>query len=237
MKRYLFLVLLALSVVLKSQVPGYMGKRFIVSVGSSLALNFKPLYLLDNPNSTYLGPVFTKALNLEYVLSDRRVLCFSFRHLTRKIENEYYSPGSYYHTTNGFEKFTLLNYSIGVKRFSKRAIAPLGYYLKWECYYISGWMDYKSYLYPESTSYSYTWTEYDGGRIKFFGTGGAYSVGKQRIFKDKFVLDYGIRGTVMLVLFDSKSLNVYERQLASSATDVSFFSLINFNVNIGFLAF
>ena len=51
MKKYLFVVLFSLPIVFKAQVPGYMGKRFIVSVGGAMALNFKPFYLLDNPNS------------------------------------------------------------------------------------------------------------------------------------------------------------------------------------------
>ena len=237
MKKYLFLVLLALPVLLKAQVPGYFGKRFIVTVGSSFALNLKPLYLLDNPNSTYLGPVVTQAFNLEYAISDNRMLCGSFRYLTRKIENEYYPNNNFNFVTSGFEKFHLLNYSVGIKRFSKRAIAPVGYYIKWEGYYISGWMDYKPYSLPNPVYSSYEWIQYDSGRLNFFGTGGACSVGKQRIFKDKFVLDYGVRTTLMAVFYKSKSFNIYEKQLASRASDASFFSLINLNVNIGFLAF
>lgn len=230
-----FFIFYLLSIYSIGQVPGYMGKRFIVGVGNSFAVNLKPLYLLDNPESTYLGPVITNAFNVEYVISERRSLCFSVRQFTRKIDNRYYSTNNYNIVTKGFEKFHLFNYSIGVKRFAKRRIAPLGFYTKWEGYYINGWMDYKSYAVPVSTFNSYELVQYEGGKIKFFGTGGAYSIGKQRIFKDKFVIDYGVRSTVMVVLFDSA--NAYEKKLGLYASDVSIFSLLNFNINIGFLAF
>lgn len=224
-----------MSIVSKAQVAGYLGKRFIVGVGNSFAVNLKPLYLLDNPETTYLGPVITNAFNIEYVISNRRSLCFSVRQFTRKIENRYYPSTNFNVVSYGFEKFHLFNYSIGVKRFSKRGIAPLGFYTKWEGYYINGWMDYSPYSLPVSTFNSYELVQYEGGKIKFFGSGGAYSLGKQRIFKDKFVLDYGVRSTVMVVLFNSA--NEYERKLGLKASDVSIFSLLNFNVNIGFLAF
>ena len=67
MRNILFCILFVfIQLYCKSQVAGYMGKRFTVGLSSSLAPNFKILYLLDNPQSPYLGPVITNSLNIEY---------------------------------------------------------------------------------------------------------------------------------------------------------------------------
>ncbi|MGZ4048686.1 MAG: hypothetical protein ACXVNN_04935 [Bacteroidia bacterium] len=217
-----------------AQIPGYMGKRFTIGIGNAISPNFNVLLKLDNPNSTYYGPTLTTALNIDYVYSERRVLSVSLRYLSRKAESDYYID-PYIKETNT-ERFNMINYSFGIKRFGKKSIAPVGFYTKIEGYFIEGWINYKSYSDLDRYTYN-SLIGYPGGRINFKGAGGAYSVGKERIFFDKFPVDFGARATLMALFYTTNSSD-HEKQLAVNATDpINFMPVFNIYIGIGFLAF
>ncbi|MFL5764230.1 MAG: hypothetical protein ACJ77K_09830 [Bacteroidia bacterium] len=236
---FLLLFLPAAEIQGQSLTPGYMGKRFSVGITGAFSPNFNILYRLDNPHTVYPGPVMTIGGNMEYVLSDRKVLCLSARYFTRNIPTEYYDynaiPGAVVDKTR-LEKMRTINYSVGLKRFSRKEIAPLGFYQKYEAFLVRGSLDYQAYELEEQTGngFAYTTTVYPAGKLLFKGFGGGYSIGKQRVFFDKMLVDYGARGTMMICTFHTPS--AYLKQIAGKAQDANII-MLNVFVGINFLAF
>ena len=190
MKKKLVFSLLFISSYSFAQVPGYMGKKFTIGISNSISHNMNLFYFLDRFELDYKGPVISNALNMDYVYSVRRAISISVRYMSRKAESVYYSSSE--NKVLFSEKLNLMNYSFGIKRFSRKSIAPLGFYSKWEGYAITGWLNYKGFTTSEynSSLNGYEKVENPGGKINFTGGGGAYSIGKQRIFKDKFVFNF-----------------------------------------------
>src|SRR3989344_2048017 len=214
------------------QTPGYMGKRF--AVGYTNSVNPNLLSLAVGVPST---PDLSHCLKLNYIISKQRELCFSANFSNRKIPFDII--GANYQTEYYFEKYSSIEYALGLRRFNKSKFAPLGAYSKWDATFIDGWVNYKEYTYYE---YDYlndvsVATIKPGGKVKFKGLGVSYSRGRQRVFSDKYVVDYGVKGTLMLIS-ESETKDSHESEIGSQVSGMlNINPIVNFYIGIGFLAF
>ena len=216
------------------QTPGYMGKRFTVGYSNLLSpnfLNFAFDYKLNRA-------VLTHSLNVNYVISQQREMCISVRYSNRKIRTSSFDPAGGYNELPDFEKLSTIEYSLGFRRFNKAKFAPLGAYSKWDGQFMMCKMKYKDYLEYVSTGYaSSTLVSQPGGSFNLKGFGFSYSRGRQRVFEHKYVVDFGIRGTLM-VIYSSDPLDNHESNLSSDVSgSLNLNPIFNAFIGIGFLAF
>jgi hypothetical protein len=226
-----------------SQSIGYMGKRVIFTHSSF----YFPAFQEPSARRTEGFKMnVTKSLGIDLVASNKYTFCFDAKYLLTGVS---YSAGRNYqnsaiHSQGSITpaKLIALQYSLALKRFRKKAVAPIGFYVKWEVFYQMYWLKYDTEnFYEVNYSYPYTYKieKADGGsgNIRMVGYGAAYSVGRQRIFNDKIVVDYGIRGAVCLPARNSLR-NQVEKSLAENSYNRilshQFFSL---KLGVGFLAF
>lgn len=219
-----------------SQAPGYMGKK--VTIGCSAALHPNAFSFFYSSDLKYTHPIFTYSAYSNFVIAKCREISLAVRFSNRKINNAYYSEDEGAIIPE-YERFSLLEYSLSIKRFSKIRFAPIGIYAKWEIFYLSGQINYDAYVangYDLSTQ-SYKPFNYSAGEINFHGFGGAYSLGKQRVFADKIVIDYGFRPSFMFIKPLEESSH-YEEYLAKySSGPLNGIPIMHVYFGIGFLAF
>lgn len=227
-----------------SQVRSYMGKRLVITHYSF----YFPAFKQPSFRSTKGFKMnVTKALGIDYVIHGRSSLCLAVQYILTGIP--YQSPAGYsynyiYHDGDPTipAKVSVLQYSLGFKKFTRRSVAPIGFYIKWEAFFQQYTIKYEpDGFYDYSNTYYYTQqhAKLDGGSgvIKMNGIGAAFSIGKQRIFWDKIVVDYGIRGSLSAPL-PYKNRTVVEASLKSLAFDrILNCQLLNVKLGIGFLAF
>jgi hypothetical protein len=232
MKKSLLIILIVCMVPVAqfAQVPGYMGKRLILGVENSISPNFPVLLYLDSPTSYYLGPVISSTFRIDYVLSNRKAISLTVRYSPRKFEERYYYNQAY---KTDIERLNLITYSVGMKRYSRKNIAPLGFFTKWEASFIKGWINYKSWTSMEEHGNQYVTIEQPAGSLSVWGLGGGYGIGAQRVFMDKFAVEYGVRANLNLVFYPNAS--AHEKQLANEATEPFQFPVFNAYIGIGFL--
>lgn len=220
-----------------AQVPGYMGKRFTIGYTNSICPNL--LYIAAEV-PTY--PVFSHCLKLNYIISKQREICLSANFSNRKIPFEALDANlqvSSYQTEYYFEKFSSIEYALGLRRFNKSKYAPLGAYSKWDGVFIAGWLNYREY---SRSDYDYlndvtVITTYPGGKVKFRGLGVSYSRGRQRVFSHKYVVDFGVKGTLMFVT-EREPKDSHESSIGSRVgAFVNINPITNFYIGIGFLPF
>ena len=234
-KILIFFLLFVFNLRIISQIPGYMGKRFTVGYSTSLCPNF----ISGDFGLNYHRSFLTHSLNLAYVYSVKREITLSVRYNSRKIFYYTYIPNSY-GITETIEKFSSIEYSLGLKKFNRAKLAPLGAYSKWEAIFIASHVNYKPY---ETENQNYSFGEpltisNPGGTIKFKSIGGAYTRGWQRIFGDKYVVDYGAKGMMMLLVLNDGAGNNYTKGLVREIDhDLSLAPVFNIFIGIGFLAF
>jgi hypothetical protein len=232
--RFLLFILIFISANSVAQIPGYMGKRFTIGYSTMFSPNIVGL-----TNSPVDPPVLTHVFNLGYVVTKQKELCVSVRYSKRGmhlVTGYYGSPTPPIIT---LEKFTSFDFSLGWKRFSRAKFAPLGSYSRWELAYTKAWINYGPYeadQYDGSTGLSNT-VSMSGGKVDFIGFGASYSRGRQRIFKDKFMVDFGFKGTLMGVR-NNGIKNRHEDDLQSLVIgSLNFNPIFNLYIGIGFLAF
>lgn len=222
-----------------AQVPGYMGKRFTIEYTPALHPNAFSFFY--SANLKYSRPIITHSVNLNIVVAKHRELSLAVRYSNRKIDNSYYKSVQEEDRVPAFERFALLEYSIAIKRFSKARFAPVGIYAKWELFYLSGKLNYDSFegLRYDVATQSDKLFVYPGGKLEFVGGGGAYSLGKQRIFKDKFVFDFGFRSSVMFLKSASNyDGSIYVEHLSRDVREpLTAIPIMHFYAGLGFLAF
>ncbi len=245
-KKLLFLFcILFLSSAGFSQVAGYMGKRFIITHYSF----YFPAFKQPSFRSTQGFKMnVTKALGVDIAATGRSSICFAVQYILTGIsyQNAVGYNYSYIQHEEGSTipaKLNVMQYSIGLKKFSRRSFAPIGFYMKWEMFfqqYIIKYDPLDFYTYgSDGYYYSPQYRALDGGSglVKMKGIGSAFSIGKQRIFWDKIVVDYGIRASLSAPL-PYRFANAVESSMAAKAYDrVLNNQLLNVKLGIGFLAF
>jgi len=229
MKKIFVVLILFSCIALKAQVPGYMGKRMILGVENSASLNFPVLLYLDKYNRYYFGPAVSTAFRMDYVLSNRKALSVCVRHFSKKFQVENYAGDP------AQERLHLIFYSVGMKRYTRRSIAPLGFFTKWEAADINGWIHYKPWLGIEERGRGYVTVEHPGGTVSLHGVSGAFSIGTQRIFRDKFAVEYGARAALYLPF--GAGVSSYEKTLVYESTEAYTFPVFNIFIGVGLAAF
>ncbi|MCW3104175.1 MAG: hypothetical protein JWO09_2615 [Bacteroidetes bacterium] len=241
--RYTFLsFILLLSVSMLAQSKGYMGKRFIISLSGMYMPATEPTARkLDGfkLNTTHTA-------GIEFVAGNETSLCASAGYFKTGLG---FSQRSY--TSNNYGVFydgnkdvpitiSIRQYSIGIKKFRRGAVAPLGIYLKWELIYQQGTVDFNKdnfFILTQSSTGVLNHLHPSSGSIPYNAFGAGFSLGFQRVFYDRMVLDYGIRGSITA---DRNGFfgDYVEREIVVNAYNrVAGHQLLNFRIAIGFLAF
>lgn len=243
MKHLLFIVLLLLSILSCAQVPGYMGKRFILSF-TNYAI---PAFEYPMARRYGIGLCYTNVLSAEYLVTSRRAIGISAQYVRTGFDydNIYYNESDRYYKGDPEVPGIVNNLGIALsyKLYGKKRIAPLGNYLKMELLFTKYIVKYNSeefyYRYYPNYYGNYKELKSDAGSgiIAFNGAGVAASVGRQKIFFDKLVLDYGVRASIMIPFVYDFDTEIENR--IRSTVGFRFFShqFLNLKLGIGFLAF
>ncbi len=256
-KLYLFIFIIFNGELSFSQVSGYMGKRVVIGY----SLNFSGAFLSStnfksNLNYTggsettvvqglgFYGINNTHALNIDYIHHKRKSICFLVQYartgLNHVSDNTYRYAGNY-------SKAAILNslgIGVGIKLFKRENLAPYGPYVKWEGVMLLNKISYdnKNYSRYDQATDSYVNTKAGSGVISFQAFAIGFSWGRQRIFKDKFVFDRGVRFLVVPSAasneFNSENHPSFLSEYETKGIERIFrHQLINFHIGIGFLAF
>ena len=105
--------------------------------------------------------------------------------------------------------------------------------------------DYTNFAHPDpNTSEAFLKGTLGTGQYSYKNIAFAYTFGKQRVFYDKIILDYGVRfayspalNIITLSSGDSNSVSVYNYFKRSSNLRIAYEQLFNIHLGIGFLAF
>jgi hypothetical protein len=237
MKSKFILIIFLCSFQLFAQIPGYMGKRFTISYAAWLHPNVN--LLSDVPTTKGVVLDYSHILAADYCVAKRGALCFTFQFSRMGIkyyDNSYNS--SYDYTYLGHDKYpAYLNsktFSIGYKLFASDKFAPVGKYIKWDALVVLNKLIYN----PDDVVVNKTNTRLteEEPNAKSVGGGLALSVGHQRVFYDKLVLDYGLR--IALAVCPANYSSNYARNIFYYSTERTLFNqFVNFRIGIGFLAF
>ncbi len=234
-KRILLSFFVFSTLFVSAQPPGYMGKRV-----SLVYQNF--IFPSLTPNSSRSSVNISHNAELNCVTGKRSALCFTFLYAPIKVKNSTYSYNV--QTTllsdNEFLKFNSFSYALGLKLFfSRNKFAPLGGYVKWELEYSRGILQVGEYSSQNSGSSAPKIT-YSANKMVIAGGGPAISFGKQRIFFDKLIVDYGVRASLIVAWNTEGFANNtgYEKSLETTASNVVLAQqFLNLRIGVGFLAF
>ncbi len=240
-KSFLFFIFCYFSFALNAQVPGYLGKRFSLSYQ-----NFFFASITGTETKSKINISHNAELN--FLTGKRSALCFTFMYVPFKVST-YYNAGNYtqiiFSEDVPYLKCNSFSYTLGLKLFiNRKKFAPLGLYFKWELEYSKGSIKIPAYTKKLSNG-SYwnpvvTSTQYPEQTIIVDGGGPAISFGKQRVFFDKLLVDYGIRAGIIVVWNSKKSYadrgfeNTMIDKVQNNVLAQQFF---NFKIGIGFLPF
>ncbi|MBU0764266.1 MAG: hypothetical protein KJ607_05475 [Bacteroidetes bacterium] len=202
-----------------AQGSGYMGKTFVVSGH----FNLSPA--LINPNSSHKSGLAslntTKTLEADWAFSRNRSTGLFVQFYNTSVDatdktlsyNVRQSYDSYYFDTEeieliGYYGINGINFGANIRFYIGDWIAPLGRYIQldlflmtWTVYGVSKfehpvYSDISStYIFPEIAT-----------EPRYYNTGGAFTVGKQRILFDRITIKYGIRNS--LILFYISPINM-----------------------------
>lgn len=239
-----------------SQIAGYMGKHLVIGY----SLNFSPALISPtvfrttaNTISGYVpdisdgvsfnGVNTTHVLNLDYVHHRRKAVCLLVQYARTGLN--YFSGNSYKYEGSYAEPVILnsLGIGFGIKLFKRENLAPYGPYVKWEGVMLLNRINYENTKYSryDAATDKDIPTKPGSGVIDFQTFAIGFSWGRQRIIKDKFVFDRGIRFLVLPAA--SNRLNAKDYAPLSSRFESDGIErifrqqLINFHIGIGFLAF
>ena len=253
MKNKIIILLLLVSSTAFSQVPGYMGKHFVIGYDNYfLPAIWGPGKNEANPNSIF-SPGFnsTHCVNIDITVKNRLNICFSAQHLNTGIaykKDKYAYPNSSTFTGDFATPAQLSsnNLGFGIKVFRRGSIAPVGKYKKIELLLFFEKVKYQNTKFS-TYDYSYgneTAVTLGPGEYNYKNFALAVTFGKQQIFYDKIVLDYGIRiaytpaFNIITVVSASDNANTAEVSFKQDARFRLFRQqLFNFHIGIGFLAF
>ncbi|OFY84013.1 MAG: hypothetical protein A3F72_18505 [Bacteroidetes bacterium RIFCSPLOWO2_12_FULL_35_15] len=247
MKKIITLLFIFYSITLSAQVAGYMGRRFSIGYTNLVSPSIGTIY-----NSTVGSQLRIKSLNasqivdLNYVFHYRKAICFSVSYIGSKIDNTSvigYNQSNYiFSEPENNARLSSLGFSLGIKLFKRSRFAPVGPYLRWDGLFLLNTIKYQKYAYSYNNyvTHSPETENYNSGQLKSKGFGLALGFGKQRVFFDKLLIDYGIRGAIVITKNDdyNKTHSDYEDELSYKTFGKIFLQqFINLRLGIGFLAF
>ncbi|MFL5764235.1 MAG: hypothetical protein ACJ77K_09855 [Bacteroidia bacterium] len=222
-------ILIASGCFAQRMVPGYLGKRFTVGYTFNAAPNLSSIiYFYGGEKFSYRGPLMKHGMKVSYV-TGRREFSFNVRYLAKRIDNSAYRNSDIVILPD-HERFNMIDYVLSWKRFGSTKSAPLGGYYGWELFYSKGCMNYHPY--QRDDNYTGEKISHSGGKVESAGCGFSYALGRQRIFYDKLVVDYGL-SVSLLVWGRMNTQNIYEEYLEKNGPR-SFSEIPQFNVHLGF---
>lgn len=259
MKKIFILFIFCLSYAGYSQVPGYMGKRVIVGYG----FNFSGAFLSPTPNKTndsspsgligdevpllssMSGFNMTHSLNIDYVYKSRKAISFLVQYARTGVD--YFYIRNYYYGGDETKPAILnsLGIGIGVKLFKRSNVAPYGPYVKWETMMFMNSVKYDKdgFIKRDPNTNIETKVSLGPGKVDFQTLGVGFSFGQQRIWRDKFVFDRGLKfmvipGGFLEQINSSDTYGSVQSGFESTGHTRLFRNqFINFHLGIGLLAF
>lgn len=221
-----------------------MGKRAILSY------SLKTFPALAGPTPTYTnqgdfgfsGVSTSHTLNFEYVYHRRKTVCLIAQYSRTGVDMGRVSGFFYKGDLSKPAVMNSIGFGLALRCFRKAFFAPFGPYLKFEGMFFSNkvFYDENNWVFNYGSSSGKKAPPQGSGIISTFRFGGGVSVGKQRVFKDKFVFDRGLR--LMIVpsggFGNTQSIaSVKEMLETQSGLRLMNHQFINFHIGIGFLAF
>jgi hypothetical protein len=268
-----FFFVLFLSITSMAQVPGYLGKRFSIGYSNYFfprfpAVNSSIGFSEGDKLSTERSFNSTHCLDVDYIISPRISMCFSGQFSKMDLMKH----GSIFSVERGGQRYSVqyvprpkqdmelntVNFSVGFKFFKQRYLNPFGRYRKLELILMMNKviMDENgfysvAYNSPKTNQLS-SYPLMDGAG-RFSSVALACTIGKQRIFFDKLILDWGIRFGINYsyvvsnlnpfeTLFEYGNSSVDENTLESELKDqgnarIWGAQFVNAHVGLRFLAF
>ncbi|MDQ3047808.1 MAG: hypothetical protein M3R27_09700 [Bacteroidota bacterium] len=249
-----------------AQVSGYMGKRMVISYSNYFMIGLKGPGPISSGSMAEFSPTInnTNCLNLEYAYSMRNMICLSGQYMRTGIAYDKGNRDGFLISSNErpypestryggkFSKPALLtsfNFGLSLKSFARGFIAPMGKYKKIELLMMFEKVkyDHKNFLKEDNSGgYPYTETQYTLGKgeYKYTNVSIAYTMGRQRVVNDRFVIDYGVRiayaptvNAISILAGDDFVDTIEDYYRRASRMRVFRHQLINFHLGIGFLAF
>ncbi|MFL5764231.1 MAG: hypothetical protein ACJ77K_09835 [Bacteroidia bacterium] len=238
-KLILYLLLFSISGGLFSQAPGYMGKRFVVTHSCHYFPAFGNASLFRR--SGWMN--VTEAIGADIAMHNNMNICIAAQYIGTGVDYVNGYSTSFYDIKvadiqHAPAPLNVIQFSLGLKKFRKRMMAPIGFYMKWELLYMKCFLDYDPGAFEVRGVGRHGYSPVsETGRIQGSGIGGAYSVGFQRILWHKLVVDYGGRfelsGT-MSGYYEHESDTYMMRNATSRLRNHQILSL---KLGIGYLAF
>jgi len=228
----------------KGQIAGYMGKRFTVEYANYFSPAISPTAFTYDPP----GLNSVHCLNLDYVIKPRTNFCISGQYMRTGIvvqdhNNRIYPQVNYIGSKDKGLNLQSINVGMGFKFFRRGSIAPLGKYVKFELliFIETLTLDSKEFTQVDGTTNNIN--PYRGETIfNFHNAALTFTLGKQRVFFNKLVFDYGLRAGVAPAFILNNMFVDYHRTLESqfrSDTQLRILGeqFLNIHIGIGFLAF
>jgi hypothetical protein len=220
-----------------------MGKRIILTLHGTYFPTFGSATARSNDDFRINT---THTAGLELLASNTTALCVSAGFLKTGLGyGNFAKSGSYFIYTGDDEvpaTISIFQYSVGIKTFKRNKDVPLGFYMKWELVYQKGMIrfdenDVRYWNYNAYGNSSYLPYSKEG-KVSYKGFGAAYSLGWQRIFFDRLVLDYGVRFALHFPYNRNNNGDELETELFSKTYErILEHQLLNVRLGLGFLAF
>jgi hypothetical protein len=250
-----------------AQIAGYMGRRFIVgysaNVSPALLSPLANTSLSENTaaNNEFLnvaGLNVTHGVNIDYVIKRGTSFCVSGLMMKTGLayngtydmpsyQRSLYNSSQLYYTPSDDRPIQLnvTSLTAGFK-FSRGYLAPLGRYVKVDIAYFRERVSFDQAGFKTSDSNSKKFVQ-PADQYTFQTIGVGFSFGKQRVFFDRLLIDWGARvglipatfSEVMGIteLFESSYLELEDQMKKKAIYRLQGSQLINAHIGIGFLAF
>jgi hypothetical protein len=240
----IFLIIIAIFITINAanaQVPGYLGKRFMVGYGLFINTNFDRIYgNADKDHSAFFR--FRHNFTMDFVTGRKSVVGVDI-----DLNNIYYRYNAYeIDTTASFgnrqkeyqEKATIFGIGYGIHYttygiFKNNPVAPLGDYLRFKLFFLGYTTNSQEGVYalqgkPELKE------------SQFSTPGISLGYGQTRVLFDAAVLDYGIEWSWLLK--NKKYITIGENSKisgteASALSELFWYYFVNFRVGISGLIF
>lgn len=209
------LLVITINLSAQKRVAGYMGKRLSIGYSNYFSPRFnlgivKELASVFNPDVMEVSSAkkinSIHCLDLDYIISERKSLCVSGQftkldicepgtefgdyHDGNKSGQLYYQPADL-----SYLQAKSMHISVGIKVFKSRYLNPYGKYRKFEFILVNNTVQVDPSAFAWTTNYIVKdkpdLNIDDKFKLKAFVF--AYTIGKQRVFYDKLILDWGVR--------------------------------------------
>ena len=245
-----------ISVFMNAQTPGYMGKHCMIGYTN----NFSPALLMANAKSVDPpGINSSHCFNLDYVIKNRTSFCVSYQFMKTgmnfdnniDIEDAATSYNLSYEPKSKLPmQLKSNNITLGFKFFKRGNFAPVGKYKKLDLMLMFSTVSYEqnAFTYHDYNSSTQVRRNYGKGEYNFSTFAIAYTLGRQRVFFNCLVLDYGVQfaatpaGLLGSVLGDNSYYVENGSELEAAIKHqknvrLVGHQLVNIHLGLGFLAF